>query len=143
VTSWFPVGLRPAVDQGVPTRLRPADRLEVLAATLTQARPGLGPLTQKPVTWQEKGRYGDETVRSLAGLVCDGDALQRLTQDQLGELAFLLECAVRGKVTGRSLDSWLTQLAEGDDRRGAAETLRARLVEKTNEVELLGRREAA
>jgi hypothetical protein len=93
--------------------------------------------------WQEKGRYRDETVRSLAGLVCDGDALQRLTQDQLGELAFLLECAVRGKVTGRSLDSWLTQLAEGDDRRGAAETLRARLVEKTNEVELLGRREAA
>jgi hypothetical protein len=93
--------------------------------------------------WQEKGRYGDETVRSLTKLVCDEDALGRLSGDQLGELAFLLECAVRSKVTGRSLEAWLRQLAEGDDRLAAAETLRARLVEKTNEVELLGRREAA
>jgi hypothetical protein len=50
---------------------------------------------------------------------------------------------VRGKVRGRSLEAWLTHLADSDDRRGAAKTLRARLVEKTNEVELLGRREAA
>jgi hypothetical protein len=92
--------------------------------------------------WRAKGRYGDETVRLLAQLVCDQGAVERLTQDQLGELAFLLECALRGNVTGRSLEAWLSQLAEGDDRRGAAETLRARLVEKTNEVELLGRREA-
>jgi hypothetical protein len=93
--------------------------------------------------WQEKGGYGDETVRSLTKFVCDEDALEPLTDDQLGELAFLVECAVRGKVTGRSLEIWVKQLAEGDDLRGAAETLRARLVEKTNEVELLGRREAA
>jgi hypothetical protein len=56
---------------------------------------------------------------------------------------FLLECAVRGKVTKRSLDSWLAQLSERDDRRAAAEALRARLVEKVNEVQLGGRREAA
>jgi hypothetical protein len=93
--------------------------------------------------WQGKGRYGDETVRSLAALVCGEGTLEALTTQQLGELAFLLECAVRGRVTGRSLDSWLAQLAHRDDRRTAAEALRARLVEQTNEVELGGRREAA
>ena len=93
--------------------------------------------------WQRKGRYGDEVVRSLAELVCGESALERLTPPQLGELAFLLECAVRGRVSGRSLDAWLAQLAERDDRRAAAEALRARLVDKTNEVELGGRREAA
>ena len=93
--------------------------------------------------WQGKGRYGDETVRSLAAVVCGESAPEALNAQQLGELAFLLECAVRGRVTGRSLDSWLTQLAHRDDRRTAAEALRARLVEKTNEVELGGRRKAA
>jgi hypothetical protein len=93
--------------------------------------------------WQGKGRYGDETVRSLAAVVCGESKLEALTAQQFAELAFLLECAVRGRVTGRSLDSWLAQLAHRDDRRTAAEALRARLVEKTNEVELGGRREAA
>ena len=93
--------------------------------------------------WQQKGRYGDEVVRSLAELVCGESAIERLTQAQLSELAFLLECAVRGKVTNRSLKAWLAQLTERGDRRAAAEALRARLVEKVNEVELGGRREAA
>jgi hypothetical protein len=92
---------------------------------------------------QRKGRYLDETVRSLAVVVCGESVLEALNAQQLGELAFLLECAVRGRVTERSLDSWLAQLAHRDDRRTAAEALRARLVEKTNEVELGGRREAA
>ncbi len=82
-------------------------------------------------------------MRSLAAFVCGESALEALSTRQLGELAFLLECAVRGRVTGRSLDSWLAQLAHRDDRRTAAEALRARLVEKANEVELGGRREAA
>jgi hypothetical protein len=90
--------------------------------------------------WQRKGRYGDEVVRSLAALVCGEPAFDRLTQEQLGELGFLLECAVRGRVTRRSLEAWLTQLAERHDRRAAAKALRARLIEKTNEVELGGRR---
>jgi hypothetical protein len=55
----------------------------------------------------------------------------------------LLECAVRGKVARRSLDAWLAQLAERDDRPAAAAALRTRLVEKAGEVELLDRREAA
>jgi hypothetical protein len=93
--------------------------------------------------WQGKGGFGDETVRSLAALVCGESKIEALTAQQLGELAFLLECAVRGKVAKRSLDSWLAQLAGHDDRQSAAEALRARLIEKVNEVELGGRREAA
>jgi hypothetical protein len=115
-----------------------ADRVRAVAGA-----PAAVSRADRLACWQEMGRYRNETVRSLAKLVCDEDALERLTQDQLGELAFLLECAARGKVTGRSLETWLEQLAEGDDRRSAAETLRSRLVEKTHEVELLGRREAA
>jgi hypothetical protein len=98
---------------------------------------------QELAYWQGKGRYGDETVRSLAALICGQSRIEALTAEQLGELAFLLECAVRGKVTRRSLDSWVAQLSERDDRRPAAEELRARLIEKVNEVELGGRREAA
>jgi hypothetical protein len=93
--------------------------------------------------WQQKGRYGGEAVRSLAELICGESAIEALTSQQLGELSLLLEYAVRGRVTRRSLEAWLAQLAERDDRGGAAEALRARLVEKTNEVELGGRREAA
>jgi hypothetical protein len=93
--------------------------------------------------WQERGRYGDECVRSLAALVYGESALERLTHRQVGDVAFLLECAVCGKVTPRTLDGWLAQLAERDDRPAAAAALRGRLVEKANEVELLGRREAA
>ena len=79
----------------------------------------------------------------LAALVCGESVIERLTPQHLGELTFLLECAVRGRVTRRSLEAWLAQLAEREDRRAAAEALRARLVEKVNEVELAGRREAA
>jgi hypothetical protein len=93
--------------------------------------------------WQEKGRYGDECVRSLATLVYGEGALERLTHRQVGDVAFLLECAVSGKVAPRTLDGWLAQLAERDDRPAAAAALRGRLIEKANEVELLGRREAA
>jgi hypothetical protein len=82
-------------------------------------------------------------VRSLAELVCGDSAIEALSPQQLGELAFLLEYAVRGGVSKRSLEAWLVQLREAGDRRAAAESLRARLVEKTNEVELGGRREAA
>jgi hypothetical protein len=64
--------------------------------------------------WQGKGRYRDETVRSLAAVICGESALEALNAQQLRELAFLLECAVRGRVTERSLDSWLAQLAHRD-----------------------------
>ena len=101
------------------------------------------PLAERLAYWQRRGRYRDECVRSLAALACGESAIERLTPDQLGELGFLLECAVRGKVAGSSLEAWLAQLAHRDDRQAAAEALRARLMEKAEEVELLGRREAA
>lgn len=82
-------------------------------------------------------------MRSLAELVCGESDLERLTPEQLGELGFLLECAVRDNVTRRSLEAWLAQLAKRDDQCRAADALRARLVKKVNEVELIGRREAA
>ena len=48
------------------------------------------------------------------------------------------------KTSGRrSVESWLAQLAELNDRRATAEALRVRLVEKVDEVTLGGRREAA
>jgi hypothetical protein len=56
----------------------------------------------------------------------------------LREVGVFLECAVRGKVTPRTLDGWLAQLAERDDRPAAAAALRGRLIEKANVVELLG-----
>jgi hypothetical protein len=101
------------------------------------------PSTSELAYWQEKGRYGDEAVQSLAALVCGEKAIERLTREQLAELGFLVECAVRGKVTQRSFNAWVAELAEQEDRRAAAEALRRRLVEKANEVELIGRREAA
>ncbi|MCA1701456.1 MAG: hypothetical protein LC790_22185, partial [Actinobacteria bacterium] len=87
------------------------------------------------VYWQHKGRYPEELVASLAALLCGDGPFEALRPEQMGEVAFMLECAVRGKVCGRSLESWLARLAESDDRPGAAEALRARLVEKANEVE--------
>lgn len=40
-------------------------------------------------------------MRSLAAVVSGESGLEALNAQQLGELAFLLECAVRGRVTGR------------------------------------------
>ncbi|MDQ3646984.1 MAG: hypothetical protein M3433_00070 [Actinomycetota bacterium] len=93
--------------------------------------------------WQHKGRYPDGVVRSLAQLVCGQGELEQLTPEQAAEVAFLVECGVRGKVSGRTLEGWLTKLAGVEDRRAAAEALRGRLIEKVDEVELVGRREAA
>ena len=93
--------------------------------------------------WLDKGRYPGEVVASLAALLYGGGPFEALRSEQLRELGFMLECAVRGKVSKRSLAAWLTQLASRDDRQAAVEALRARLVEKASEVELVGRREAA
>jgi hypothetical protein len=121
---------------------------EAAPKAVVNGAPSAGtPIETSPVRdlayWQDRGRFGDGTVRSLAALTCGASTLEALTAQQLGEVAFLLECAVRGKVTRRSLDSWLAQLVARDDRRAAVEALRARLVEKVNQVELGGRREAA
>ena len=82
-------------------------------------------------------------MRSLAELVCGESCIERLTPDQAGQVCLLLEWAVRGRVGGRSLESWLAQVVEGRERRAALEALQGRLAEKVKEVELGGRREAA
>jgi hypothetical protein len=88
--------------------------------------------------WREKG--ADRRMWSRESQRSSGDGpFEALRAEQLREVAFMVECAVRGKVSARSLQSWLTRLGEGDDRPAAAEALRARLVEKANEVELPGR----
>jgi hypothetical protein len=61
----------------------------------------------------------------------------------LAELRLLLECAVRGKVASARFEARLAQLAQQDDRPAAAAALRARLVQRASEVELLGQLEAA
>jgi hypothetical protein len=43
----------------------------------------------------------------------------------------------------RSLEGWLAQLAAGEDARAAVDALRARLTENVDQVELVGRRDAA
>jgi hypothetical protein len=126
---------------GEPRQTAPAAAPGAVRAA-TEA-PVAQPAAQQLAYWQQKGRYGNEIVRSLTALVCGENVVERLTHEQLGEVVFLLECAVRGKVTSRSLEAWLAQLAGAGDRGAASESLRARLVEKTNEVELGGRREAA
>jgi hypothetical protein len=82
-------------------------------------------------------------VRSVAARVCSESKVEALIALQLSELAFLPECAVRGKVARRSLGSWLAQLPERDDPHSAAEALRARLVEKVKDVALGERPEPA
>ena len=105
--------------------------------------PGAAPAAHDLAYWQQKGRYRDDAVRSLAELVCGESCIERLTPDQADQVCLLLEWAVRGQVGGRSLEAWLAQVAEGRDRRAAVEALRGRLVEKVRQVESGGRREAA
>jgi hypothetical protein len=93
--------------------------------------------------WQDRGRYGDETVRSLATLVCGEGRLEAL--NARSSSASSPSCSSARSAAGSlgaHSTSWLAQLAHRDDRRTAAEALRARLVEKTNEVELGRTREA-
>jgi hypothetical protein len=59
------------------------------------------------------------------------------------ELAVSLEFAVRGRDSQRTLAGALTRLSERDDRAEAARALRAWLIRRANERELLGRRRAA
>ena len=79
----------------------------------------------------------DEIVRSLAALVCGDSAIERLTPQHIGELAFLLEC-----VEALAQDP-ARAASRGRGPGAAVEELRARLTENVNEVELVGRRDAA
>jgi Rad52/22 family double-strand break repair protein len=93
--------------------------------------------------WRRAGRFEQDTVAALAGLLFGEGRLKRLDDPQVGELALCLEFAVRGRVAPRTLAGAITRLSKRDDREEAARALRAWLIEKANERELLGRRRAA
>jgi hypothetical protein len=132
-----PVNRPPVRPQTVQGRLR----------AVSDGAPGEPPATaldRKQIAhWRGVGRYKEETVAALAGLVCGERVLERLSHRQVKRLSWLLECAVRGRVSQRSLAGAVTRLAKSDEREQAAEELERWLVGKADEVGLLGRREAA
>jgi hypothetical protein len=93
--------------------------------------------------WRRAGRVEQKTVAALAGLLFGERRLERLGDGQVRELALCLEFAVRGQVSERTLAGALTRLSKRDDRAEAARALRAWLIQRANERELLGRRSAA
>ncbi len=94
--------------------------------------------------WQRVGGYRDETVGRLAEIACGEKIVERLSFRQVKQVAWLLECGARGKVSQRTLQGALTRLIKREeDEATKAEALRRWLTEKADEVGLLGRREAA
>jgi Rad52/22 family double-strand break repair protein len=93
--------------------------------------------------WRRAGRFEDDTVVALAGLLFGERRLERLDERQARELAVSLELAVRGQVSERTLAGALKRLSQRGDRAEAARALRAWLIQRANERELLGRRRAA
>jgi hypothetical protein len=110
----------------------------------TPGEPPATALDRKQIApWQGVGRYRDESVAALAALTCGERVLERLTHRQVNRLSWLLECAIRGRVSQRTLAGAITRLSKRDGRDQAAQELEKWLAEKADEVGLLGRREAA
>jgi hypothetical protein len=92
---------------------------------------------------RQAGGYKDETVSALAALACGEKVIERLTRDQVKRLARLLELAVAGRVSQRTLAGAVTRASRRYDLAKGAAELERWLREKAAEVGLLGRREAA
>jgi hypothetical protein len=135
--SAAPASAAPERPQTVQGRLR----------AVSDGTPGEPPATaldrRQIAHWQAVGRYKEETVAALAALACGERVLERLTHPQVKRLSWLLECAIRGRVSQRSLAGTITRLSKRDQRDQAAEELERWLAQKADEVGLLGRREAA
>ena len=114
---------------------------------VSDGSPGQPPATavdrRKVSHWQAAGAYKDETVAALAELACGEKILERLTVEQVRRLAWLLELAVAGRVSQRTLAGAITKATRRYDLAKGAEELERWLREKADEVRLLGRREAA
>jgi Rad52/22 family double-strand break repair protein len=98
---------------------------------------------QKIAHWRQAGRYREETVSAMAELACGEKVLERLSRDQVRRVAWLLELAVSGRVSQRTLAGAVTRAGRRPQRDEGARALEAWLREKADEVGLLGRREAA
>jgi hypothetical protein len=120
-------------------------RLKLRAATDSAPGGSASPAGNRELLarWRRAGRFEQDTVAALADLLFGEGRLKRLDDPQVGELAHCLEFAVRGRVAPRALAGAITRLSKRDDREEAAKALRAWLIEKANERELLGRRRAA
>lgn len=135
----------PGNRSGLPDRHTPA-RTTAPVGRL-RAVPG-GPNGEPPASaevagWRRAGRFEEDTVAALAALLFAERRLERLDDRQARELAASLEFAVRGQVSERTLAGALKRLSQRDDRAEAAKALRAWLIQRANERELLGRRRAA
>ena len=114
---------------------------------VSDGKPGEPPATARDreqiARLQQAGGYKDDTVSALAGLACGEKVVERLTVEQVKRVAWLLELAVAGRVSQRTLAGAVTRATRRyDPAKGAAE-LERWLGEKADEVGLLGRREAA
>jgi Rad52/22 family double-strand break repair protein len=130
-------GRRAAVAAATPGRLRAvADPAPALPTVRANEREQLA-------HWRRAGRFKQDTVAALADLLFRERRLERLDDRQVGELAMLLEFAVRGRVGQRTLAGAIARLSRRDDPREAARALCTWFVERASERELLGRRRAA
>ena len=114
---------------------------------VSDGKPGEPPATARDreqiARLQQAGRYKDETVSALAGLMCGEKVVERLNREQVKRVAWLLELAVAGRVSQRTLAGAVTRATRRYDLAKGAEELERWLGEKADEVGLLGRREAA
>ena len=98
---------------------------------------------QRIAHWRQAGHYKEETVAAVAELACGEKLLERLSREHVRRVAWLLELAVAGRVSQRTLAGAVTRAHRGDQRDERARELEAWLRQKADEVGLLGRREAA
>jgi hypothetical protein len=132
------------LDRGTPVlAVGPVGRLGPVADGGRREPPAAAANGAELARWRRAGRFEQDTVAALAGVLFDERRLERLDDRQVCELALCLEFAARGRVAQRTLARALTRLSQRDDREEAARTLRAWLIQRTNERELLGRRRAA
>jgi hypothetical protein len=98
---------------------------------------------QKITHWRQTGRYKEETVAAIAELACGEKVIERLSHRQVMKVAWLLELAVAGRLSQRTLAGAVTRAGRRYERDKSVEELEAWLREKADEVGLLGRREVA
>jgi Rad52/22 family double-strand break repair protein len=131
-------------ERRAPARpVRPVGRLRPVADEPDGEPPADAGNGSEVARWRGTGRFEDDTVAALAALMFGERKLERLDDRQVRELATSLEFAVRGQVSERMLAGALTRRSQRDDRAEAARALRAWLIQRANEVELLRRRRAA
>jgi hypothetical protein len=139
-----PIGKQPAPTAARSTELqvsatsaRPQTARGRLRA-VSDGEPGDPPATalerQQIAHWRMVGRYKDETISALAGLLVGERLLDLLSHAQVRTLAHALEFAVRGRVVQPTLAGAITRLSKREDREQAAAELQRWLRRKADEA---------